>query len=63
MTRTYCDICGEEIRKDDIRRRFKIKEYARGLELKWTPLVVHNYCWKDLTELIRQHRNENGGEL
>lgn len=61
MERTFCDICGEEIYKSDITRRFKLKEYGRGLELGWTRLTVHNRCWKDLSRLIRERMKENQG--
>lgn len=59
MTRTFCDICGEEIYKNDITRRFKLKEYGRDWSATWTRLTVHNYCWKDLSKLIRERRKEN----
>lgn len=59
MTRTFCDICGEQLHKGDTVRRFKLKEYGRGLTLEWTRLTVHNYCWKDLSKLIRERRKEN----
>ncbi len=61
MERTFCDICGEEICRGDNKKRFKLKEYGRGLGLKWTRLTVHNYCWKDLSKLIRERMKETQG--
>ena len=59
MTKIYCDICGEQLYQHDNVRRFKLKEYGRGLTLEWTRLIVHDYCWKDLSKLIRERRKEN----
>lgn len=57
MTKYFCDICGNEITDFDTTSEFKLKklEYSWH-EHWWSKLIVHNDCWTDLCELIKQRR-------
>lgn len=60
MTKTFCDICGKELTKPDKIFEAKIKKRVYSWhEYWWEKLDVHEECWKDLCELIKQRQEEN----
>ena len=60
MTKTFCDICGKELTKPDKIFEAKIKKLVYSWhECWWEKLDVHEECWKDLCEIIKQRQEEN----
>lgn len=55
MTKTYCDICGEEITdlgSDDI-SEFKLKKRIYSWhESWWERMIVHKTCWINLCDAL-----------
>ena len=63
MTKHFCDICGQEIEYPDNASKFKVKkEVYSWHESWWERMFVHNSCWIDMCEYIREKRGKNDGK-
>lgn len=59
MTKTFCDICGEEITNFETSSEFKLKKLTYCWhEHWWERLIVHNKCWVELCEFIKNKTKE-----
>lgn len=60
MTKTFCDICGEEITNWSEASEFKLKKRIYSFyEYWWERTTVHTECWRKLCdELRRKNKND-----
>lgn len=59
MTKTYCDICGEEIMDWESASEFKLKKLSYSWqEYWWERLTVHTKCWVDMCDYIKNKTKE-----
>lgn len=62
MTRTFCDICGDEIYFDGEAEHCKVKTRHERcdtfLRYHWEKLTVHRECWRNLCKEIRLCRGD-----
>ena len=57
MIKHYCDICGQEIKNRQDASWFKVKRELHSFyESWWERMYVHNACWIDMCEYIRERR-------
>lgn len=60
MTKTYCDICGQEITSYKDVSVFKLKKLEASFgEAWWDRLTVHSTCWRNLCKMITKRRKEH----
>lgn len=60
MTKTFCDICGEEIVDWDKASEFKLKKRVYSWhESWWERLTVHTSCWNTLCDEIQRMKAKN----
>lgn len=61
MTKTYCDICGNEITdlsSDDV-IEFKLKKRVYSWhESWWERMIVHETCWINLCDILKKKAEE-----
>lgn len=63
MVKDFCDICGQEIKANEEATRWKLKkEWHSWYEYGWERLHVHNDCWLDMCQYIRERRKSDGRE-
>ena len=59
MTKTYCDLCCEEIKTGEKLRFFKIKEYGLFHQLTWQKIDAHDECVKAIAAVAREKGASN----
>jgi len=57
MIKTFCDLCGEEIKYGDYSTTHKVKrEWNSWHEYGWESLHTHISCWKELCKYIKERK-------
>lgn len=53
MIKHYCDLCKEELKKGERRRKYRIKQLKKtDYDFRWIELEVHDSCVDKILEVV-----------
>jgi hypothetical protein len=53
MIKHYCDLCKEELKQGERRRKYRIKQFKKtDYDFRWIELEVHDSCVDKILEVV-----------